>query len=420
MRARGPSNVPALAVLQDRDFRAIWYAGGLHEVSRRMELLILSWLILQTTDSPFMLGLVLVFNNVPRPVFSLFSGLVADRFSRRRILVLAQGVNTLLAGMVLTLIVMESIASWHVFLAVFMQGLTKCLEDPSRRTAIMDIVGERRLVNALSLDQMSNTIGKMSGPLLGGVLVDAAGFNGAYIMVVATNLVTLGFLLRVRIPFYQRGGGQMEPVWRSLGISLRHAFHHPALLGMLYVTIVMNALAFPVQQFIPAIGRDHLMVGASLVGLLAAAEGLGQLIGAGLMALTRNLQYHGRIFMIGSTIVLVMAILFVWSPWYALAFTLLTIAGIGQSGFGTMQSSITMLSAPRELRGRMMGLMSFCIGLGTPLGTLEIGAVAAAFSTQWAITVNALAGAFLLLPAVVFTPLVWRPSGQPVAATVPE
>ena len=78
MRYRGqsnvPANIPALAVLQDRDFRAIWYAGGLHEVSRRMELLILSWLILQTTDSPFQLGLVLVFNNIPRPAFSLFSG----------------------------------------------------------------------------------------------------------------------------------------------------------------------------------------------------------------------------------------------------------------------------------------------------------------------------------------------------------
>ena len=102
-----------------------------------------------------------------------------------------------------------------------------------------------------------------------------------------------------------------------------------------------------------------------MVGLLAAAEGLGQLMGAGMMAATRNLQYHGRVFMLGSTVVLIMAILFVWSPWYALAFVLLTAGGIGQAGFGTMQSSITMLSAPRELRGRMMGLMSFCIGVGT-------------------------------------------------------
>ena len=63
-----------------------------------------------------------------------------------------------------------------------------------------------------------------------------------------------------------------------------------------------------------------------------------------------------------------MAILFVWSPWYVLSFGLLVLGGAGQAGFGTMQSTITLLSAPPEMRGRMVGLMSVCIGLGTPLG----------------------------------------------------
>ena len=140
-RPRFASNAPAFTVLQDRDFRALWYVGGIHEISRRMEMLILSWLILQTTDSPFQLGLVLVFNNLPRPFFSLFSGLVADRFSRYRVIFLAQAVNTVTAGAILALIMAGSIAPWHVFLAVFVQGLTKALDDPSRRTAILDIVG---------------------------------------------------------------------------------------------------------------------------------------------------------------------------------------------------------------------------------------------------------------------------------------
>jgi MFS family permease len=255
LQLRPRANAPAFEVLKDQDFRAIWYVGGVHEISRRMELLVLSWLILQTTDSPFQLGLVLVFNNLPRPLFSLFSGIIADRFSRQRILVAAQSINTLLAASILSLIFFDLIVSWHVFLAVFMQGVTKSLEDPSRRTAILDIVGERRLVNALSLDQMSNTVGKMAGPLLGGVLVDTAGFTGAYGLVMTAHLMALGLLIaRVRIP-YERRVGQMEPVWRSLSGSLGYARHSPMLLGMLYVTIVMNALAFPVQQFIPAIGR---------------------------------------------------------------------------------------------------------------------------------------------------------------------
>jgi MFS family permease len=412
LQRRPASSAPVFTVLHDRDFRAIWYVGGLHEISRRMELLILSWLILQTTDSPFQLGLVLVFNNLPRPIFSLFAGFIADRFSRRRILVLAQTINTLLTVGILLLILDQQIASWHVFLAVFVQGLTKALEDPSRRTAILDIVGERRLVNALSLDQMSNTVGKMAGPILAGVLLDASGFAGAYAFVLVAHLLTLAQLFRVRIPLYQ-GAAAAGPIWSSLSTGLKFAWHKPMLLGMLYVTIIMNALAFPVQQFIPAIGRDNLGVGASLVGLLAAAEGLGQLLGAGSMAWTRDFRYHGRVFVIGSVLVLIMAILFVWSPWYALAFVFLTIGGMGQAGFATMQSSITMLSAPRQMRGRMMGLMSFCIGVGTPLGTLEIGAAATLFGTQLAISVNALAGLFLMIPALLLTPLIWQPAAPP-------
>lgn len=413
---------PVFAVLQDRDFRVIWYVGSLREISRRMELLVLSWLILQATQSPFQLGLVLVFNNLPRPFLSLFTGLVADRFNRWRILAAGQLINTAIATTLLALLATDAIAAWHVYVAVFMQGATKALEDPSRRTAILDIVGERRLVNALSLDTISNTTGKMLGPLLGGIMIDAsgglllpwlgadaverAGFVGAAGLIVAVHLADLALLTRLRIPQKPpRPAGRVEPLWRSLGDGVRYALATPLLWGMLYVTIVMNALAFPMQQFIPDIGANNLGVGATLVGLLVAAEGIGQLTGAATMALTRNLERHGLVFIIGSSVVLLMAIGFVWAPWYLLAFGLLVLGGIGQAGFGTMQSTITMLAAPPEMRGRMVGLMSVCIGIGTPLGGLEIGIVASLFSTAWAISVNAAAGLLLLLPALLLTPL---------------
>ena len=434
MRLYPGSNAPVFAVLQDRDFRAIWYVGSLRELSRRMELLVLSWLILQATNSPFQLALVLVFNNLPRPVLSLFTGFIADRFNRWRILMASQVINTAVAITLLFLVFTDAIAAWHVYAAVFLQGATKSLEDPSRRTAILDIVGERRLVNALSLDTISNTAGKMIGPFLGGLMIDAsgrfltpwlgslpveqAGFVGACGLIVLVHLLDLAVMTRVRIPNVARST-RVEPIWSSLAEGIRYALATPLLWGMLYITIVMNALAFPLQQFIPDIGANNLGVGATLVGLLVAAEGIGQLIGAGSMALTRNLERHGLVFVIGSTVVLVVAILFVWSPWYGLAFALLVLGGAGQAGFGTMQSTITMLSAPQEMRGRMVGLMSVCIGIGTPLGALEIGLVAEAFNTPMAISVNAAAGLLLLLPVLFLTPLAWGRTRRVAAGVEP-
>ena len=415
-------SAPVFSVLKDGPFRTIWCVGTLHEFARRMELLILSWLILQATDSYFLLGLVLVFNNLPRPLVSLFSGVIADRFSRHRIIFISQVVNALTSGAMLFMVAfhMESLSEWMVFAAIFMQGATKAIEDPSRRTAILDIVGEGRLVPALSLDTISNTTGKMVGPILGGWLLANVGisgeFTGAYIFVVALHVINLGVVTRLRIP-RSLSEESSESVLRGLWTAIGFALHSRTLLGLLYITIVMNTLAFPVQQFIPAIGRDHLDVGVALVGLLVAAEGIGQLSGAGLIALKRNVRYHGRIFALGSVSICVITFIWVWSPWYAVTFALLAIGGIGQSGFGTMQSAVTLLASPPELRGRMMGLLSFCIGVGTPIGGLEMGAIAAMFSIQGAISANVAAGLLVMLPALILTPLLWHPLVQPPRAT---
>ena len=406
------SRAPVLAVLREADFRTIWCVGGLSEVARWMEQLVLSLLIWHVTRSPLPLALVLVFNNLPRPLCSPFAGLLADRLNRRSILIGAQLLNIFTALGVLSLLMLERIQPWQVFLAVSLQGVAKSLEDPSRRTAILDLVGTGRLVNALSLDVLNNTLGKMLGPLLGGVLIETVGFAGAYGCVLAVHVATLALMTRLRIPPSQ-GARPGEPVWHSLAMAVRYVLQSPMLLGLLYVTMVMNALAFPTRQFIPAIGSEYLGVGAGLVGLLAAAESVGQLAGAGVIACTRRLQYHGRVFVGGSVIVLLMVTLFAWAPWYVLAFALLALGGCGQAGFSTMQSTITMLVTPPALRGRMMGLLSVCIGASTPLGTLEIGVLAMTFTVQHAIAVNALVGLLLLAPAVALTPLVWQRITQP-------
>jgi MFS family permease len=378
-----------------------------------MELLVLSWLILQLTDSYLQLGLILAFNNLARPLISMFTGYIADRFPRGKVLLIGQTINVLTAAILLSVIVYDIalIKAWHVFAAVFIQGLTKAIEDPSRRTAIFDIVGQQRLVNALSLDVISNNLGKMAGPVLGGILLDTVGFSGAYSFLLVVHVSNLGLMTRLRIPDY-RGAANIEPVVRSLKIAVGYALRSPVLIGLFYITIVMNALAFPFQQFIPAIGRDHLEVGVALVGLLVAADGFGQLAGAGITAIRRDLRYHGRVFVMGSVGVLLIGMIFVWPTWYGITFAMLTLGGVAQSGFSTMQSAVTMLATPHDMRGRMMGLLSFCIGVGTPLGAFEMGLMASAVSIQWAIALNAFAGLVLLFPAIIFTPLAWKPLAQ--------
>ena len=90
-----PAGQARFSFLRNADYRVLWCVGGLSELVRGMELLVLGWLVLQDTDDPFQLGLILVFNSLPRPIFSLFTGFIADRFSRLRILIISQTINVL-------------------------------------------------------------------------------------------------------------------------------------------------------------------------------------------------------------------------------------------------------------------------------------------------------------------------------------
>ena len=404
----------AIGLLRERNFRLIWSVGILAEFGRRNELLVMSLLILDVTgSSASQLMLLWVFNNLPRPFVSPIAGYIADRFSRQRVMILAQAFNLATAGGLLGLMLydLEALQAWHIFVVAFIQGTTKAVEDPSRRTGIFDIVGRDRIVNAMSLDVIAQNVGKMVGPVVGGILIQFSGYPAAYIFLLFVHVDNFWLISRLRIP-ESTLPAVLPPIWRGAGNAFGFAWKSGALVGMLSITMVMNAWAFPLQQFIPAVGQDLLMVGPALVGALVAADGFGHLAGAAMMASTRAIRFHGRYFAFGSIIVLLASAAYVWSPWYALAFVLLFISGLGQAGFSTMQSSIMMLVSPPAMRGQMMGLLSFCIGVANLLGALELSFVVSALALQQTISLHALAALALLVPAMVFTPLIRRPLAQ--------
>ena len=407
----------AVDLMRERDFRLIWSVGILAEFGRRNEILVWSLLILEVIEAPAAyLMLLWVFNNLPRPFVSSIAGYIADRFPRQRVMLLMQASNVVsVAGLLaLMLYSLDSLQSWHIFVVAFIQGTTKAIEDPSRRTGIFDIAGRERLVNAMSLDVIAQNVGKMIGPVVGGLLIEFGGYPAAYIFLLFVHADNLLLISRVRIPEVSLRAA-LPPIWRGMANAFGFAWKTEVLVGMLTITIVMNAWAFPLQQFIPAVGTDLLVVGPSLVGLLVAADGFGHLAGAAMMASTRGIRFHGRYFAFGSIFVLLVSAAYVWSSWYAAAFALLLVSGLGQAGFSTMQSSIMMLVSPPAMRGQMMGLLSFCIGVANLLGALEIFFVVSILTLQQTISLHALAALALLVPAIAFTPLVRRPLAQPEA-----
>ena len=415
------SSIPVLAVLQSRDFRFLWTARSIHEVSRRMELLVLGYLILSLTDSAFQVGLIAVFLNIPRPALALFAGLLADRLDRRRILIGAFASYLGLATVILVLLIAGDIQPWHIFIAVLVQGAARVTDDPARRTAIFDLAGQEHITGAMALETMTNNWGRILGPLAGGILIAWAGFTGAYAVIVALDLVGLLLITRMRLPRQAKTGGSHRSMARDMREGLEHSLNNRMVLGVLSMSLIVNALVFPIQYFIPVIASDLLLVGPVLGGLLGSAEGIGTLIGASVIGMKKDIRRHGRIFCAGALTVASAVALMAWSPWFAVSFGLLLFGGLGQAGFSTMQSTILLLETRPEMRGRVMGAQGTVNGLGHLIGGSEIGAVASALGIGVAIGINAGAGLFLILMVIALTPLIRRPVGvgvsEPIDAT---
>lgn len=399
----GVLKAPDWSVLQHRDFLLLWASGGVGNACRWMEMGVLGWLVLELTDSPWHVALVGVARSAPLLLFGLFSGLIADRMSRWRVMVLTQTVNLLVTGGLLLGLMLGAIRPWHVFMGAFLLGMSTILDFPSRRSFIYDLVGPQHVVSAMSLETVNNTVGKFLGPLVGGWFIELAGFQGVYGLLLAAYMLTLVLLVQVQARI-TRPPVPSQSVWQSLVGGIRYALHNRVILGLLGTTVIMNALAFSYVQLLPVVARDHLQVGPGLMGVLASADGIGTFLGAMTIASLRNVRQHGRIFLCGALLELVSLAAFSLSPRFELSFGLLLLVGLGNAGFSTMQSTLILLSAEPGMRGRALGVMGLCIG-ATPLGLLEMGAVAALVNAQAAIGFNALAAFVLMLPVILFTPL---------------
>jgi MFS family permease len=388
--------------------------------SRWMETGVLGWLILDLTDSPWQVALVGVARSAPLLAFGLIAGLIADRTNRWMVMLCTQSVNAVMTGILLVLLLFGAIQPWHVLLVAFMLGCSTILDMPSRRSLIYDLVGPQQVVSAMSLETVNNTVGKFLGPLIGGLMIEMTGFAGVYGLLMAVYLLALSLILQVKINLPGLLG-PAQPIWQSLVTGLQYSWHNRVVLGVLCITVIMNALAFSYVQILPVVARDHLRVGPGLMGLLASADGMGTLIGALLLAAVGKLSAHGRIFALGALLELVSLLGFAASPWYALSCVLLFAVGLGNAGFSTMQSTIILLSAAPGMRGRAVGVLGLCIG-STPLGLLELGALSAAVGAPAAIGINAAIGLALWLPVIAFTPLLSRPqeSGPETSSPVIE
>lgn len=378
----------------DRSFVLAWGVGTLTSTARWLEMLAVAVFVFDRTDSPFLVALMTILRMLPLALFGAFAGAIAERTNRRSILALGLALMLTATTCLGVLASIEAVELWHVGLGAFLGGMYWITDLPARRTILADIAGPHRLGAAIGLDTVTNNGTRMLGPTLGGLLLEAVGLHGAYFLSAA--LYGLSLIAVLGLPRPARIVHEAGPkVLASMLEGLRILRSNRTLAGVLVVTLIFNVFGFPFVSMIPVIGREVLGLRAFPVGLLTGVEGAGAMMGAILITAFAPMRHYRRYYFFGVAVYLGLALGFAQSHWVTLCALFLLGVGLGGAAFSSMQSTLVMLNSPPQVRSRMMGVLSVCIGSG-PLGFLHIGLLADWVGASAAVTIVALEGLLAL------------------------
>jgi len=385
-----------------RDFWRLWYTGLVSFMVRWIETLAVAVFVFRHSHSPFAVAMIAMLRLLPMGLFGAFLGAWAERIERRTALA-AMIMATLLTDVALAALACAgALTVWDVAVGSFVNGLAWAADNPVRRVAMGEAVGVEQMSTAMSVDVAANNGSRMLGPVIGGLVLAGAGIAGVYalgIVLYATSLVAvLGLGVRS-----QASGRARVPVLPGIAEGLRLARQHQKLFGTLVVTVIYNLFAWPFTSMVPVIAQGHLALGAAGTGALASMDGLGALLGALVVAVAVRQQHYGKVYIGGFIVYSAMVIAFALSPAPPPAGAALVLEGIGGSGYSIMQATLVYLYAPPEMRSRLLGLLSVCIGVG-PLGFLQLGLLADMIGAQWATVATGIES----LMALALTYPLWR------------
>ena len=374
-------------------------------MSQGMQFLVLGWLVLDVTDDKTQLGLTISLYGLPNIAFLMAGGIIADRMDRKLLLMVTQAMVGTLIAVLAVLTITENVALWHIYLSAALLGVLQALNMPARLAMLSDLVGERRLLDAVAQFNMAQHAGRIVGPPVAGVLIDLWGMG----VVLVLNAACYGasvFLVSMVRGAYSRPEAGRQPLLSHIGEGLAIIRDTPMMLTVLVMTCVFGGFGMAHLQVIPAFAKEQLDSGASEVGLLLLGSGIGALIGSMTLTLMhRAWLYRWLLFCLVTFSGLLT--LFAWSGslddltgsawngWFWVTWVFVLLVGIVAIGWvWPLTTTIMQLSSPPELRGRVMGVIHLVPGLHF-LGAWPLTLAAAGIG--WPLALTGAAGATLLV-----------------------
>ncbi|HLQ61624.1 MAG TPA: MFS transporter [Candidatus Acidoferrales bacterium] len=391
-----PPRTRHLGALRHRNYRLFFGGQVVSTVGTWMQSIAQPWLVLQLTHSGFWVGVVLAAQFTPVLVAGPLGGVVADRFSKRRVLLVTQACY-MIPAFALFLVSATHVAQvWMVLLAAVAVGCINVFDMPTRQSFVIEMVGREDLMNAIALNSSVFNGASVLGPSVAGVLIGAVGVPICFFINSLSYLAALTALLLMRnLP--RLVGEPRQPLLDRIREGARYARGDPVVGMMLVAVAVFSLFAMNRLTLLPLFADQVLRVGPAGFGFLMAAQGAGAVAAAlSLAFLPPGYATGRRQFWVAVVWVLVLEA-FSLSRSVPVSIVLLLLAGFGQMWFLATANTRIQTITPDRLRGRVMALYGQALmGVG-PLGSLQAGTLSVLFGAPWAMAIGAaLAGLVLL------------------------
>ena len=372
-------------------YRNLFMSSLIWHTTRWGSLFTTSYLITQIADAPVLNQVAGALFFAPMLLGGFFAGVLSDRFERKRLVLSVQLVLIPVEFLMFAVVQSGRVEVWMTFPFMFLVGIGGLVNITAQRPLIYETAGPRLATQAMTIEATAQAGSAMFGTLLGGALIQqfgmGAGFAGMSVML-CVSTVLLAFVPQPRYAAARLPAGSVS-LRNQIASSASLVRRSRRFVAMLAITVVMNLCMFGYMPLVPVVA-EAFTASAVLAGALAAAPGLGQ-ITTGLVLSTRSLRRHGTVFACGSAIALLGLFVFATVPLLGVAFVALFVAGIGQAGFGSMQSLLAIESAGANERGVALGVLSTAIG-ALPIGMAAIGLGAELLGTRGALIISSLLG----------------------------
>ncbi|HHV57435.1 MAG TPA: MFS transporter [Firmicutes bacterium] len=396
LRNRETVGLPqAFSALRHRNFRLFWSGQCVSLIGTWMQNVAQAWLVLQLTDSAFLLGLVAATQFVPMLVLSLFAGVIADRFPKRRLVLATQTTMMLMAAILGTLTYLGVVRYWHVLLLALGLGLANTLDMPARQSFIIELVGREDLMNAIALNSSIFNAARVIGPAVGGLVMGWLGVAPCFFINAASFAAVIIGLLFIRVAEKKPAPRRREPVWADIAVGINYARQTPAILEPLLLMAALSTFAMNFNVLVPTYAKHTLSLTESGYGFLMAALGIGAFAGAVMLAFISHRGPQRALLVAGVGGITFFQSLLALTRWFPLAFLLLMLTGWSMITFTASVNTTIQLASLDELRGRIMSLYSLVFGGVIPFGSLFAGTIAGWIGAPAALAAGAAVGLVL-------------------------